>query len=54
MREMPSSHQRQVASEETALWTLHSPNEAEFSARDGLVEAAGILGQWIPGGGIGV
>jgi len=54
VREMPSSHERQVACEETALWALHFANEPEFPARDGLVEAAGVLGQWIPGGGIGV
>ena len=53
-REMPSSHECRSAGEETALWMLHFADEAEFSARDGLVAAARVLGQWVPGCGIGV
>ena len=54
VREMPSNHEHQAACEETVLWTLHVANEAELPARDGLIEAAGVLGQGLPGCGIGV
>ena len=40
--------------EATDLWNLHAANEAEFPARDGLVEAARVLCEWVPGCGIGV